>query len=130
MDMKQILAEATRIGQERAKQSAAYTGPPLRFTFLGNDREADMPWLSHEEAAGTVRMLMRHQLDHEQVCCMARDRILHLAQENARLRAALTMFVDGDLIDSDWNIDIRAYQAARAEGRAALGQETTGSAIP
>lgn len=90
MDMKEILAEAERNGAENGRRAAAYKGPPLKFTFLGNNREATFPWLSHEEAAGTVRMLMRDQLDHEWICCMARDRILHLAQENDRLREALT----------------------------------------
>jgi hypothetical protein len=84
-----MLAEARAIGKERQRRAAAYKGGPLKFTHLGHDREADMPWLSHVEAAGMVRMLMRDQLDHESICCMARDRILHLAQENERLRSEL-----------------------------------------
>lgn len=36
-----------------------------------------------------VRMLMRDQLDHEAVCVMARDRIMALSKEVARLTAAL-----------------------------------------
>lgn len=35
--------------------------------------------LSHDEVAAKVRMLMRSDLDHEAVCCMARDRIKWLA---------------------------------------------------
>lgn len=85
-----FILEARRVGAERQRRAAAYTGPALPFTHLGNEREADMPWLSHEEAAGTIRMLMRDQLDHEAICCMARDRILHLAQENERLRVELS----------------------------------------
>jgi hypothetical protein len=36
------------------------------------------PQFSHEEVAGKVRMLMRDDLDHEVVCTMARDRLMHL----------------------------------------------------
>jgi hypothetical protein len=85
-----LIIEAERIGKERRRRAEAYKGPPLPFTHLGHDREADMPWLTHEEAAGMVRMLLRNDLDHESVCCMARDRILHLAQENERLKAELS----------------------------------------
>lgn len=90
MDAQTLIAEAKRLGDERRKGMESYKGEPMRFTHLGNDREADMPWLSHAEMAGHVRMLLRTDLDHESVVCAARDRILHLAQENERLRAALT----------------------------------------
>ena len=43
--------------------------------------------LSDAVVAGRVRMLMRNDLDHEAVCCMARDRIRDLSREVARLRA-------------------------------------------
>lgn len=36
--------------------------------------------LSDAEVASKVRMLMRHDLDHEQVCCLARDRIAYLSR--------------------------------------------------
>lgn len=90
-----LLVEARRIGEERRSRAALYNGPALPFTHLGHDREADMPWLSHAEAAGRIRMLLRSDLDHESVCCMARDRILHLSQENERLRAALSKATKG-----------------------------------
>lgn len=93
-DMHPLIEEARRIGKERLRRMKAYKGPPMPFVHLGNNREADMPWLSHEEAAGTVRMLLRSDLDHETVTCMARDRILHLAQENERLRAVLKFYAD------------------------------------
>lgn len=37
--------------------------------------------LSDLEMAGKVRMLMRMDLDHEAVCCGARDRIMYLSQQ-------------------------------------------------
>lgn len=88
-EMHPFILEAQRIGKERQRRAQAYKGGPLHFTHLGHQREADMPWLSHVEAGGMARMLMRDQLDHEAVCCMARDRILHLAQENERLRQTI-----------------------------------------
>ena len=38
------------------------------------------PQLSDREAAGRVRMLGRSDLDHEQTCMLARDRIMHLSE--------------------------------------------------
>jgi hypothetical protein len=46
--------------------------------------------LSNEEVAVKVRMLMRHDLDHEAVCTIARDRIVWLAGHAAELEAALS----------------------------------------
>ena len=43
--------------------------------------------LSDEEVASKVRMLCRNDLDHEPVVCAARDRILTLSDELARLRS-------------------------------------------
>lgn len=44
---------------------------------------------SDEEVAIKVRMLYRDQIDHEAVCTIGRDRIMHLAQTNAVLLEAL-----------------------------------------
>lgn len=43
--------------------------------------------LSHAEMASKVRMLMRHDLEHEGVCVGARDRIVWLAQREHDLLA-------------------------------------------
>jgi hypothetical protein len=94
MSMAALIAEAERFGAECRRRSAEYKGGPKPFEFLGNNREADMPWLSDEEVAGLVRMLMRDQFNHEQICCVARDRILHLTQDRARLLTALQDLVD------------------------------------
>ena len=49
--------------------------------------------MSHIEVANKVRMLMRNDLDHEAICTMARDRIMHLAGEVERMIDVL-----GDLL--------------------------------
>jgi hypothetical protein len=84
-----LLDEVRHATAADAKAAAEYKGPPLRFTHNGNEREAAMPWLSHVEMAGRVRMLLRDDWTHEATVCAARDRILHLAQENERLNAEL-----------------------------------------
>ena len=55
----------------------------------GHVREIDWADRSDIEVAGRVRMLLRSDLNHEFVCCAARDRIMYLSQENARLREQL-----------------------------------------
>lgn len=45
--------------------------------------------LSDAELAARVRMLMRHDLDHESVCVMGRDRIRDLSRELAAARARI-----------------------------------------
>lgn len=95
-----FLKEAKRIGAEASARRASYTGGPKYFQHNGHQREADMPWLSDVEMAGTVRMLLRSDLAHEAVVCAARDRILHLSQKLERnefdiretLRAVLHFF--------------------------------------
>lgn len=77
---KKLIDEVKAIGKFHAERAAAYTGGPKRFKHNGHDRDAAYPWLSDEEIAGMVRMLMRYDLNHEGVCCAARDRILHLSQ--------------------------------------------------
>lgn len=51
--------------------------------------------LSDFEVAVKVRMLFRTQFDHEAVCLMARDRIMALSKEVARLDAALRKASEG-----------------------------------
>jgi len=63
---------------ERHAQIAAQ---PLAETCGGH--------LSHDEVASKVRMLMRHDLDHEAVCNMGRDRIVWLAGQVDALQAKL-----------------------------------------
>lgn len=62
--------------------------------------------LSHDEVAGRVRMLMRHDLDHEPVCTMARDRIKWLAWrvEQLELTNAQLMEAAGDLAVATRNV--------------------------
>lgn len=43
--------------------------------------------LSDLEMASKVRMLMRHDLDHEAVCVGARDRIMYLSQRVEELES-------------------------------------------
>lgn len=45
------------------------------------------PHLTDQQMAGTVRMLMRHDLGHEGIVCGARDRIMCLVKEKAALEA-------------------------------------------
>ena len=45
--------------------------------------------LTDFQMAVKVRMLMRDELSHEAICCGARDRIMYLSQEVARLTEAL-----------------------------------------
>lgn len=71
--------------QFHARRSATYKGGQLPFKHNGHDREAAYPWVTDEEMAGMVRMLMRDDLHHEAVVCAARDRILHLSQTRQRL---------------------------------------------
>lgn len=83
-----LIEEIRRATADDALRAAEYKGPALPFRHNGHDREAAMPYLSHVEMAGRVRMLLRTDWTHEMVVCAARDRILHLTQENERLRAA------------------------------------------
>jgi len=50
--------------------------------------------LSHDEVANAVRMLTRHDLNHEMVCVTARDRIKWLATQNAAMLSALRRVSD------------------------------------
>jgi len=50
--------------------------------------------LSDLEMAVKVRMLFRDTLEHESVCCGARDRIMYLSQQVARLKNAMSWVVD------------------------------------
>src|SRR5690348_12674425 len=51
------------------------------------------PWAEESdiEIAGRARMLMRDDIDHENVCVAARDRICRLAVTNAELVEALNI---------------------------------------
>jgi len=89
MDAARLLSEAKRIGEEMNQGRESYTGGPKLFHHMGHRREASYPWLSDVEIAGRVRMLMRDDLNHEGIVCAARDRILHLSEENERLRREL-----------------------------------------
>lgn len=60
-----------------------------RIIVNGHVHGVQEHWISNAEVAGTVRMLMRNQLDHERVCTLARDRILFLDQELRTTQALL-----------------------------------------
>lgn len=59
------------------------------YTWLGKTHEIAAAHMSDIEVAGEVRMLMRDQLDHEAVCCTARDRIVCLHEEKQALISAI-----------------------------------------
>lgn len=84
-----IFAEVERRSAQLTRGHDTYTGGPKYFHHLGNKREAAYPWLSDVEIASEVRMLMRNDIAHEMIVCAARDRILHLSEENERLRKAI-----------------------------------------
>lgn len=86
-----MITEATRRAEELARGYDGYTGGAKFFHHMGHKREAAYPWLSDVEIAGEVRMLMRNDIAHEAIVCAARDRILHLSEENERLRKELYM---------------------------------------
>lgn len=61
-----------------------------RRTFIGpygDRREISGPQFTDKQVADRVRMLFRDQLDHEMVCTLARDRIMHLS-EKVQVQAA------------------------------------------
>lgn len=91
--MKHPFLEAMERESERLTRGRdEYTGAPKVFHHMGHEREAALPWLSDIDMAGEVRMLMRDNPMHEAIVCAGRDRILHLSEENARLRSALVPF--------------------------------------
>lgn len=55
------------------------------FEHNGQTRDISLAHLTDEEMADSVRMLMRGDLDHEMICCGARDRIKCLMYEKAQL---------------------------------------------
>lgn len=69
---------------------------------------------SDEEVAVMVRMLTRDQIDHEAVCTIGRDRIMHLAQTNAVLLAALKACMDAMMADNAADGWLEIMEAARA----------------
>lgn len=68
--------------------------PKVRtYTWNGKTFPISYPDLSDEMIAGTVRMLLRDQLNHEAVCCAARDRIMCLVAEKAAQAALIRQLV-------------------------------------
>lgn len=59
------------------------------YDWNGWTHEISGPELSDREVARRVRMLTRSDLDHEFVCCLARDRIMALVKENEELRVRI-----------------------------------------
>jgi len=68
------------MGDALKARHAQIAAKPLAETCAGH--------LSHDEVASKVRMLMRHDLDHEAVCTMGRDRIVWLAGALSELSEA------------------------------------------
>ena len=56
------------------------------FVHLGLRRPISHPEYTDEQVAHGVRMLSRHQMNHEDVVCTARDRILCLVEEKKLLQ--------------------------------------------
>lgn len=69
------------------KAKPGFTRAPHNSTHLHNTDLTALTGgnLTHDEVAGRVRMLTRDQLNHESVCCMARDRIKWLAHRESEL---------------------------------------------
>lgn len=75
-----FIEAARRRGEDLSRGRDKWSGNPRYFMHLGKKRETAFPWLSDEDMAGEVRMLMRNDPAHELIVCAARDRILHLSQ--------------------------------------------------
>lgn len=60
---------------------------PRTYTWNDSTHQIQSPHLSDMEVAATVRMLMRNQLDHESVCTLGRDRIVHLSERLLAIQA-------------------------------------------
>lgn len=71
----------------QCKAKPGFTRAPHNFTRLHNTDLTTLTGgnLTHDEVAGRVRMLTRDQLNHESICCMARDRIKWLAHRESEL---------------------------------------------
>lgn len=57
--------------------------------------------MTHEQMAGEVRMLTRTQLNHEAICCSARDRIIYLADLVADLTDVIEQTLPQNLLVID-----------------------------
>lgn len=64
----------------------------LRANARKSEGIAAFGHMSDEWVANEVRMLTRHDLWHEPICCAARDRIMNLSLEAERLRNQLAEF--------------------------------------
>lgn len=62
---------------------------PRTYTWNESTHRIQSPHLSDIEVAATVRMLMRNQLDHESVCTLGRDRIVHLSERLLAVQAII-----------------------------------------
>lgn len=90
-EIEQLKAERDDLLRHRAASEAP------GWTYQGQYTEG--AHLSDAVVAGRVRMLMRTDLDHEAVCCMARDRIRDLSREVARQRSLLgSRLPEGDTL--------------------------------
>jgi hypothetical protein len=63
----------------------------LTYDWLHKDIPMLAPNVSDLEVATQVRMLMRHDLNHESVCTLARDRIMALSKRVDELQKALDL---------------------------------------
>jgi hypothetical protein len=73
-----------------------------QYTHNGHTRRVIRPDLTDEEVAASVGKLMRGEIDHDGVCCMARDRILCLTQENAKLQDQIKLLQDAIVKSVSW----------------------------
>ncbi|MBZ9922006.1 hypothetical protein LB579_30405 [Mesorhizobium sp. BR1-1-7] len=64
---------------------------PLTYDWNGHkDMQVQSIEQTDDHVAGRVRMLMRHDWNHEEICTLARDRIMGLSKRLAEVRAALS----------------------------------------
>ncbi len=133
---KESLREmAAKMGQTVSYLADAEPWDPEAVIFYAQkhgDRSEPLGYrhLPDIQIAGAVRMLMRHDLDHESVVCAARDRICALHEEKAALLAALksaviTMDAAAKATGSialTHEVGAAREVIAKAEGRAALEQ--------
>jgi hypothetical protein len=66
---------------------------PLNYDWLHKNIPVMGADLSDLEVASQVRMLMRHDLNHEVVCTLARDRIMGLSKRVDELQKALDLAI-------------------------------------
>lgn len=84
-----IAPEFDEAGKAHMRDKAARV--PIELQAYGH--------MSDEWVADRVRMLRHRDLDHEAICCAARDRIMRLSLRVAKLEAVIREIADGFVPD-------------------------------